>query len=121
MRKVRLVMLCLACAGLLAVPAAADAQKQKPGGNQQGNSIKCRIATSQAEKTKSSVAGYTADAAKAKKTVAKRKKAYRKNKSAKNKRKLRKAKAAHKAAKTSLAQSKQALANAERRKASACS
>ncbi len=118
MRKVRLVMLCLACAGLLAVPAAADAQKQKPG--QGGNSIKCRIATSQAEKVKSSVAGYTADAAKAKKTVAKRKKAYRKNKSAKNKRKLRKAKAAHKAAKTSLAQSKQALANAERRKAAAC-
>lgn len=122
MSKLRVVTLWLACAGLLAVPAAADAQKQRPGGDtRQQGSPRCRAATEQADRVAQEVKGAQADVAKARKAVSKRKKAYKNSKTKANKRKLRKAKARLKAAKTDLRLTK-ARANAlERRKTQFCS
>ena len=122
MSKLRVVTLCLTCAGLLVVPAAADAQKQRPGGDKrQQTSPRCRAATLQSDRAAQQVKGEQADVAKARKAVSKRKKAYKNSKTKGNKRKLRKAKAKLKAEKTELRLTK-ARANAlARRKAQMCS
>jgi len=109
LRKVRLLIMCVACAGLLAVPAAADAQKQKPGANQKQGTGQCRSLARKVEAANQLLARAQTDVASAKATVRKRKAAYNKAKSkgkrkkAKAKRRLRKAKAELKAEKASLA------------------
>ena len=99
MRKLRLVIMCLACAGLLAVPAAADAQKQKPGAGPNQQTGRCKSLQRKLESANQRLAGQQADVTGAKAKVAKRKAAYNKAKSkgkvkkAKAKRRLKKAKA----------------------------
>jgi hypothetical protein len=120
--KLRAVMLCLACAGLLAVPAAADAQKQKPG----GNSPQCRSASFRVVAATEALGQAKGAVTSARKTVAKRKRALKKAKSkgsgvAKAKRRLKKAKTKLKNEKAALNGYKQRLAEAEQRKAQACS
>jgi malonyl CoA-acyl carrier protein transacylase len=118
--------MCLACAGLLAVPAAAGAQqKQKPGANQKQNSIKCRVLGDNVDQASKVVAGNKQAVAKAKSTVRKRKRAYNKAKSkgkkakAKARKRLRKAKRSLKARNTDLADARQSLKNHQDRAARA--
>ena len=122
-RKLRLVSMCLACAGLLAVPAAADAQKQRPGAKERQGSAKCRGLQNRVERAGRAVAGSQANVTKAKAKVAKRKAAYNKAKSkkakAKARKRLRKAKRALRAAKADLAAAQQRQQNEQRRFAEA--
>ena len=104
MRKLRLAIMCVACAGLLVVPAVADAQKSK----QQQGTGQCRSLERKVEAANQRLAQAQTDVASAKATVAKRKAAYNKAKSkgkrkkAKAKRRLRRAKAELKAEKASV-------------------
>ena len=121
LKKLRLTITCLACVGLLAVPAGADAQKQKPGANQKQGSAKCRVLSNRVSSAGQAVAAAQAKVARAKAKVSKRKAAYNRAKSkgkkakARARKRLRKAKRSLKAAKAELASAQARLASENRR------